>query len=86
MNGIPGMTELVLDTELTSEQRDGLVRLSAEFMLSVINDVLDFCKIEAGKLDMESIPSLSPATGVTPSRRIKTNSSTSFSWISRCPN
>ena len=55
MNVIIGMTELVLDSQLSSEQREYLtaVQASSEALLSLINDVLDFSKIEAGKLDLD---------------------------------
>src|SRR5581483_7327461 len=57
MNGILGMTELALETKLTSEQREYLntVKTSAESLLTIINDILDCSKIEAGRLELERI-------------------------------
>ncbi len=57
INGVLGMTGLLLDTELNSEQRDfaETIRRSGESLLTVINDILDFSKIEAGKLEFESV-------------------------------
>jgi two-component system sensor histidine kinase/response regulator len=54
INGIMGMTELVLDTTLFAEQRDHLtmVKSSADSLLNIINDLLDFSKIEAGRMEL----------------------------------
>ena len=58
MNGILGMTELALETQLSSTQREYLlvVKSCADGLLSLLNDILDFSKIEAGKLSLDPQP------------------------------
>ncbi len=57
MNAIIGMSELVMDTPLSSEQEEYISTLksSAESLLNLLNDILDFSKIEVGKMDIEPI-------------------------------
>ncbi len=58
MNGIIGMTELLLGTPLNEEQHDYLktLRSSADLLLSILSDILDIAKIEAGKMTLEQVP------------------------------
>ncbi len=60
LNAVMGMTQLLLDTSLTAEQRDYVetIRTSSTTLLTLISDLLDFSKIESGRLDIEMRPFL----------------------------
>ena len=57
MNGVLGAIELALDTDVIPEQREylGMAKASADTLLSIVDDILDYSKIEAGKLDLDPI-------------------------------
>jgi PAS domain S-box-containing protein len=65
MNGVIGMTGLLLETDLDEEQREfaDTIRRSAEALLAIINDILDYSKFEAGKLTLEAVD-FEPRTAV----------------------
>lgn len=58
LNGVMGMNNMLLETPLDDEQRElsELVKKSADSLLRVVNDILDFSKMEAGKMEIETVP------------------------------
>ncbi len=57
MNGVLGMAELLIESELSDEQRDQVQTIikSGDSLLTIINDILDFSKLEAGRVELENI-------------------------------
>ncbi len=70
LNGVLGMTELLLDSELNDEQRRlaDMAHTSGVTLLELINDVLDFSKVEAGRIELEAIPFELPGLVVNATR------------------
>ncbi|WP_410772270.1 response regulator [Fontibacillus sp. BL9] len=58
MNGVIGMIDLLMETELRDEQKDyaEIIRGSADTLVTIINDILDFTKMESGKMELEESP------------------------------
>lgn len=58
MNGVIGMIDLLMETELQDDQKEysEIIRTSADALVAVINDILDFTKMESGKMELEEHP------------------------------